>query len=244
MRARNLKPGFFKNYHLAQIARPWGRLLFEGLWTLADREGRLKDEPEWIRAEIFPYDIQFYTFDLHENASNIQTHTVTVDEMLTLLQNANNGKDSFIQRYEVDGHKYIQILNFLKHQSPHIKESDSSIPVQNNHHRNTKRTRCPSGVKIPDSLTPSSLTPDCLYTSSFEIFWKEYPKKIGKGYARKIWQKVKPDKSLLKIILDKIAEFKQSDQWQKDSGQFIPHPATWLNQGRWEDEMEPNKKIW
>ena len=54
-RARNLKPAFFTNDLLAEI-EPLGRLLFQGLWCLADREGRLVDRPKRIKAELFPYD--------------------------------------------------------------------------------------------------------------------------------------------------------------------------------------------
>ncbi len=54
MRARNIKPGFFKNEHLG-TADPIVALLFEGLWLLADRDGRLEDRPLRIKAEIFPY---------------------------------------------------------------------------------------------------------------------------------------------------------------------------------------------
>jgi len=70
----------------------------------------------------------------------------------------------------------------------------------------------------------------------FERFWNAYPKKIGKGAAEKSFKKYKPDDALLSVMLKAIALQKQSDQWQKDSGQFIPNPATWLNQKRWEDE--------
>jgi len=71
--------------------------------------------------------------------------------------------------------------------------------------------------------------------NGFDIFWKEYPKKIGKGAAEKIWDKIKPDILLQEKIINKIIEAKLSEQWQKEHGQFIPHPSTWLNQNRWED---------
>jgi hypothetical protein len=77
--------------------------------------------------------------------------------------------------------------------------------------------------------------------NGFDVFWKAYPKRIGKGYAKSIWMKIKPDDDLLRKMLLKIEVFKEMDQWKKEGGQFIPYPATWLNQGRWEDEVElPN----
>lgn len=104
-RSRNIKPGFFTNDELAEI-EPLGRLTFIGLWTIADREGRLEDRPKKIKVEILPYD------------------DVNVDEMLNQL--ADKG---FILRYEVNGNKYIQIANFIKHQNPHHKEVASMIPA-------------------------------------------------------------------------------------------------------------------
>lgn len=74
------------------------------------------------------------------------------------------------------------------------------------------------------------------YTEGFSCFWGIYPKKIGKGKAFEFWQKINPDIELQQKILIAVEQQKQTAQWRKDSGQFIPHPATWLNQERWEDE--------
>lgn len=104
-RARNIKPGFFLNDDLARCA-PLARLLFAGLWCIADREGRLEDRPPRIKAETLPYD-------------NIDT-----DVLLTELQTHN-----FITRYSADGRNYIQVNNFWKHQTPHIREPASTVPA-------------------------------------------------------------------------------------------------------------------
>ena len=66
----------------------------------------------------------------------------------------------------------------------------------------------------------------------FDQFWESYPKKIGKGAAEKSWKKVAEP---LANILEAIATQKTWPEWVKDGGQFIPHPATWLNQKRWLD---------
>jgi hypothetical protein len=72
-------------------------------------------------------------------------------------------------------------------------------------------------------------------TSDFASFWSSYPVKKGKGNAEKSWEKLKPD---LQTVLTAIEKQKQTDQWTKDNGKFIPYPATWLNGKRWEDEVE------
>lgn len=72
-------------------------------------------------------------------------------------------------------------------------------------------------------------------TDDFEQFWLAYPKKIGKKDALKAWSKAS-DKPEIRMILDAIVRSQSSPQWTKEQGQFIPNPATWLNQGRWTDQ--------
>lgn len=74
---------------------------------------------------------------------------------------------------------------------------------------------------------------------AFEQFWKAYPRRVGKGAAEKAFTKIRISDSLLKTILSAIETAKLTPAWLKDDGQFIPHPATWLNQRRWEDEIAP-----
>lgn len=77
---------------------------------------------------------------------------------------------------------------------------------------------------------------------SFDRFWAEYPKKRAKGDARKAWHKLQPDATLVEAILTALAWQRVSADWIKDGGQFIPYPATWLNQERWDDEPYENPK--
>lgn len=74
----------------------------------------------------------------------------------------------------------------------------------------------------------------------FERFWFAYPKKTGKGDARKAFLKIKPSSALLERMLSALAAASASYQWQRDKGRFIPNPSTWLNQQRWEDEVRPD----
>jgi hypothetical protein len=77
---------------------------------------------------------------------------------------------------------------------------------------------------------------DVTYSQDFETFWKAYPRKTAKGAAWAIWTKTaRPGTGQL---LEAIQAQSTSDQWTKDGGQYIPHPATWLNQRRWEDEAK------
>lgn len=109
-RSRNIKPGFFTNDELAECS-PHARLLFAGLWTIADKEGRLDDRPKKVKALVLPFD------------------NVDCDELLQQLHDR-----KFIHRYQIQGGAFIQITNWKKHQNPHCKEAASEIPepVENN----------------------------------------------------------------------------------------------------------------
>ena len=71
----------------------------------------------------------------------------------------------------------------------------------------------------------------------FDAFWEAYPRKRSKGQAEKTWVKINPDDDLLEEILAGLENAKRSVDWQKDGGQYIPYPATWLNAKGWEDEL-------
>lgn len=155
-RTRNIKPGFFLNDELAEI-EPLGRLLFAGLWTIADREGRLEDRAKKIKAEILPYD------------------DCDIDALLDKLH-----EHGFIQRYQVEGAKYIQICTFSKHQVPHIKEKASEIPpfrgglgasevkVQDKSCASTVQEQDKSCINPSLTLNPYTLTLNPSYSDSEE----------------------------------------------------------------------------
>lgn len=75
----------------------------------------------------------------------------------------------------------------------------------------------------------------------FEKFWTQYPKKKSKKPALKAFQKINPDDALLSTMLSALDTQKHTHDWTKEEGQFIPLPATWLNQARWEDEVPAQK---
>lgn len=139
-RARNIKPGFFKNEILG-VADPLYSLLFEGLWVLADREGRLEDRPLRIKAEIFPY-----------------REGLSMDNMLDWLD-----KNGFIRRYTSQGKKCILVLEFVKHQNPHKNEAESELPAPDEAEKVSELIGTRSeelGSARADSLYSDSLSTD------------------------------------------------------------------------------------
>ena len=71
----------------------------------------------------------------------------------------------------------------------------------------------------------------------FDAFWSEYPKKVGKGAARKAFEKARK-KATLESLVTAVRRQKCGSQWTREDGRFIPNPATWLNQERWDDEVD------
>ena len=140
-RARNIKPGFFTNDKLVELPIET-RLLFVGLWTLADKAGRLEDRPKKIKMEVFPAD----NFD--------------VETMLEAL--ANSG---FVVRYTVGGTACIEIVNWAKHQSPHHTERESTLPARCVNGEVTVNPLKQDGGNPPDS---GFLIPDSGFTDSSE----------------------------------------------------------------------------
>lgn len=74
---------------------------------------------------------------------------------------------------------------------------------------------------------------------AFDAFWAVYPRKVGKGEARKAFKKI--SQSAYPLLVPAVERQKKTRQWQEDKGRFVPNPSTWLNQGRWEDDAEGEK---
>jgi hypothetical protein len=154
-RARNIKPSFFTNEKLVDLPYE-ARLMFIGLWTLADRAGRLEDRPKRIKMSLFPAD------------------DIDTNKILNMLE-----KTGFIVRYSFKDEPYIQVVNFVKHQNPHVNERQSTIPAPES-----------NGAAHADSLNPDSLNPESLSGITFDGVWAMYPKREGsnpKSKAEQHW---------------------------------------------------------
>lgn len=73
--------------------------------------------------------------------------------------------------------------------------------------------------------------------NGFQEFWLAYPRKIGKGAARRSWKRIRPSAELQQQILNSLSQHTYSHDWTREYGRYIPHPATFLNQERWDDEL-------
>lgn len=196
-RARNIKPSFFTNEQLADNC-PLGRLLFIGLWTLADYKGDLEWKERTIKIQILPWD----DCDLKNIAINLD-------------------KSGLIRFYS-DGEKiYVHIPNFEKHQNPHKNERDkgSDIPGYSDVLRqvidlegltinpdksrlirnDSQSDRADSLLLIPESLNPENPNPSCA---------------IAAAIAEE------PSAQVIKIPVDKY--FENNDEYKKILIQLRP----------------------
>lgn len=239
-RSRNIKPGFFQNDELVELPYEY-RLLFIGLWTLADREGRLEDRPKKIKMSLFPAD----DIDINQGLSELGSHKL-------------------VFRYEVDNNKYIQILTFNKHQRPHHQEIASVIPAPdlsepvatlsgegaNHFARNPPDSLNP----ITDSLNliPSNTASDdaVLVTKkkrklsgwkleTFFQFWEAFDYKRGKTEAADAWYDIEGLTPLLaeRIIQQAGTEALYRPMYEKQ-GRTPKMAQGWLSGKRWEDEIK------
>lgn len=99
------------------------------------------------------------------------------------------------------------------------------------------------GDNTPPSPSAEGATPtkESLVDARFAEFWSAYPKKVGKQYALKTWKRLKPTAELHDKIMQAVDAQKRSEQWRRDKGRYIPNPATWLNGGYWDNEIEPEE---
>lgn len=95
----------------------------------------------------------------------------------------------------------------------------------------------PSGESAPESMPESKEVKRNLNQERFDEFWSLYPRKVGKQAALKAWRKIRPDADLHAKIVAAVNSQKTTEQWTIENGRFVPNPTTWLNQGRWDDEL-------
>lgn len=220
-RIRYIKPQFFDNYELSQLD-PYARLLFISIWCQADREGRLKDEPERIRARALPY------------------NKVNINKLLDLLS---KGDDSWIVRYEVEGTRYIQVRHWKKHQHPHVKEPASTIPAPYSHHAKPEQA--------PDKSSSGPLgngewgmgngqrVTEC--DGLFAEVFNAYPehRRDDSYLTQTAWAAImgplhpEDRPGLHAKILDGLERAKVSEDWTRGDGQYVPNLRKFLEERQW-----------
>ena len=157
---------------------------------------------------------------------------------------------------ELWGQKIIWVQNFADRLNEVYKKRSVDTPSKPCFRTENPSNTDDTGVKMPQrkvkeiitkKKTEESLLPPAggsvapvinIQEKRFKEFWSAYPKKVGKKAAQSSWNKIKPDTELFDKIMAAIGRARETEQWQRENGRFIPNPATWLNQGRWDDEYE------
>ena len=228
MRIRTVKPEFWSHPVLSREPDSV-RLAALGVLNMADDEGYFLADPALVRSSLWPL-----------TESSVSTHGA-----LTRLSQL-----GWIEVRKHCTHGMIgMVVNFRKHQvinrptpsklktyfltessvSTHGALTESSLPEQGREGNREQGTETPPLPSAKRKRKPGN------YTEDFETFWKAYPNRKAKVKAFEAWER-STDKPSLAEILTSIESQKKSHEWTKDAGQFIPHPATWINQGRWDDQ--------
>ena len=197
--------------------------LWVGLITYVDDAGRGDARPAIIKGRIFP---------LRERITSKEIESA-LNHMAVL---------GCIALYEVDGKPYLWFPTWKVHQRvrdcrPKYPDPPErgELPQVAADCGSRARESNPIQSNPIQSESESESNPNTSRASAFDAFWSAYPKKTGKEAARKSFARAKAD---IGTMLSALEVQKQSEQWTKNNGQFIPNPTTWLNQGRWEDEVQ------
>lgn len=227
---RIIKESICRSENINQLSAG-AEVFFYRLLVNCDDYGRFPADPDLLASLLYP--------------RKRSLKTSTVKKWLNEVANA-----GLIIIYENGGETFIQVRTWDKHQQIRNKRSkypahtdpDSKVlvdvyngnqliandskcprnPIQSNPNKNPIQSEMPNGDGVADG---------------FDLFWSVYPKKVGKKDAIKAWNKLKPDENLVKAIIEGVERWKGTEQWNKDGGQYIPYPATFLRQERWNDEI-------
>lgn len=195
-------------------------VLFYRLIVNCDDYGRFDGRAAVIKSRLFP---------LKDNLT-----VKAVDAALNKLVSA-----ELVVLYVFEDKPYLYLPTWDKHQQIRAKRSKYPAPEDGLISNDINCNQMIAYVPVIQSESNPNPNPNqnpiqSAREAAFEAFWDSYPKKVGKQAAKKAFDKVKVP---VKTLVDAIERQKCSAQWKTENGRFIPNPATWLNQGRWEDEV-------
>ena len=202
---------------------PLARLLFIGTWCESDSAGRFKFNSAQLKARYLPGD------DC---------------DMEALVKQLEDRK--MIERYEADGVPLCQVTNFALHQVINNRERPSELPAPDSVSK--PKLKATTGKEGRNGVVHATSTP-LSRVSPFEFWYDLYPKKSGKVEAERRWKKITPDDARAREMVEAIraqiknrAQVEQHNASTRGEGIFLApwkNPATWLNQGCWDDDLIP-----
>lgn len=226
---------------VAELSSAEAMLLYTWLIPCQDNKGRLEGSAEVIKGMVFP----------RFKRATIQRIEQWLSELdqIGLICRYTIDREQFIQFPDTSVRKYQRILGNMGDDSDFpppnqeiYKLWSDNLRSRMNHHKLVNTSLPLREVKVSkEKISKDKMPTDGGLWERFESFWKAYPRKIGKGRASRTWLKLHPTQELTDRMLKAIAHARDSAQWQKENGQFIPHPTTWLNDERWTDEYSSSE---
>lgn len=203
--------------------------LWVGLITQADDAGRGDARPAIIKGHIFPF-----------------RERLSIKDIDAALQEL--AAKGCVALYKVDGKPYFLFPGWVKHQR--VRDCKPKFPEPpENGALDASAADCGELPQVAadcgynpiqsesksKSENESESEPKSAREEAFDTFWAAYPRKVGKGAARKAFAKLPA--AVFPLLVPAVEAQKQCAQWRKNGGEYIPNPATWLNQERWEDKL-------
>jgi hypothetical protein len=157
---------------------------------------------------------------------------VSVSRKIKLLERKNYISVEYEKRGCEVKNRFLRLTKML---TDDLQKNQSTI------NKNVKENNISNNI-ISNNIKENSINNKLLILKEsenlFKMFWSVYPKKRDKGSAEKWFNKNNPSKDLVDLMIKQIERFKDTEDWKKENGKFIPYPASWLNGKMWEDEFE------
>lgn len=231
-RIRSIKPEFFTSVPVSNLTRD-ARLLFIGLWTHVDDEGRAVDDPRLFKAAVFPLDDDLPARKVEALVSELEA----------------KGR---IIRYQVDGRSYLVVRGWehqkIDRKSPSRLPPPPGSPCEpsTNGRRGLDESSTSPRPLIYGSMDQGSMEPAPESSTNprrgeppgFAEFWTAYPRKAAKAKALAAYAKAIRSGVTVEQLIEAIKAQRLPEKAANGEMQYVPHPSTWLNQERWTDLPE------
>jgi len=228
---RILKESIRESYSINQLSDK-AEILFYRLVTYADDFGLFKADPCLVNKALFPLK------DYREKQVTLWLDEIGAAGMVAFYQGSDDKPYGYFLSW--DKHQQ-QRAQKAKHPKPDERSGEPQKSLTIILHQlksddiNGKQVK--SDVPVIQSNPIQSETESNPNTDGlFDVFWKEYPKKQAKPAAERAFQRANPSQEILDRMIKVIQASRKTEGWQEKNGKYIPQPATWLNQRRWEDE--------
>lgn len=206
---RYLHPEMFLDERLAAVP-PLARLLWLGLQTQADREGRLEWRPARLKALLLPYDRE------------------PVEPLVEALRRA-----GLVHVYEAGGGRYLALTTWREYQRPYHREPESAIPAPDEADAQEVLPLADVDLVERPASRGGRTARDDEAERTFGEFWAVYPNKQGKQVALAKWRRLAPEERRRAVEVARLVREAVDKGWRERDK--VPHGATFVSQRRWED---------